>query len=98
MVARHGFTREELEQAFGATHSLPQILELMNRAADPKPWNEYRALFVTPEKIDGGERFWSENADALKLARERYGVPEEIITAVIGIETHYGRNRGRFKV
>jgi membrane-bound lytic murein transglycosylase B len=98
MVARHGFAREELDQAFGSTRSVPQILELMDRAVDPKPWDEYRSLFVTAEKISGGERFWSENADALALARERYGVPEEIVIAVIGIETHYGRNRGRFKV
>jgi membrane-bound lytic murein transglycosylase B len=98
MVARHGFTREELDEAFDRTRSVPQILELMNRAADPKPWEDYRSLFVTPEKISGGERFWNENGAALTLARERYGVPEEIVTAVIGIETHYGRNRGRFKV
>jgi membrane-bound lytic murein transglycosylase B len=98
MVARHGFTRAELEQAFGSTSSVPQILELMNRATDPKPWDEYRSLFLTSEKIERGERFWNENADALTLARERYGVPEEIVIAVIGIETHYGRNRGRFKV
>ncbi len=98
MVARHGFTRDELDEAFGSARSIPQILELMNRAADPKPWEDYRSIFVTPEKIVGGERFWSENRDALELARQRFGVPEEIVTAVIGIETHYGRNRGRFKV
>jgi membrane-bound lytic murein transglycosylase B len=98
MVARHGFTREELDEAFGSTRSVPQILELMNRAVEPRPWNEYRSRFVTTEKITGGDRFWSENAEALTLARERYGVPEEIVVAVIGIETHYGRNRGRFRV
>lgn len=98
MVARHGFTRGELDEAFGSARSLPQILELMNRAADPKPWEDYRSLFVTPDKISDGERFWRENAGALELARQRYGVPEEIVTAVIGIETHYGRNRGRFRV
>jgi membrane-bound lytic murein transglycosylase B len=98
MVARHGFTREELDQAFGSARSVPQIVELMDRSASPRPWDEYRSLFVTSEKIVGGARFWGENADALELARQRYGVPEEIVTAVIGIETHYGRNRGRFKV
>jgi membrane-bound lytic murein transglycosylase B len=70
----------------------------MNRAAEPKPWEDYRSIFVTGEKISEGARFWSENAEALGLARERYGVPEETIIAVIGIETHYGRNRGKFKV
>jgi membrane-bound lytic murein transglycosylase B len=98
MVARHGFTRSELDEAFGSARSVPQIVELMDRSASPRPWDEYRSLFVTSEKITGGARFWDENADALELARQRYGVPEEIVTAVIGIETHYGKNRGRFKV
>jgi membrane-bound lytic murein transglycosylase B len=98
MVARHGFTRAELDRAFGSARSLPEIVELMNRAADPKPWEDYRSLFVTSEKVAGGDRFWSENAEALEQARQRYGVPEEIVTAVVGIETHYGRNRGRFRV
>jgi len=98
MVARHGFTRDDLDQAFGTARSLPEIVELMDRAADPKPWEEYRSIFVTSEKVAGGTRFWNDNGEALALARQRYGVPEEIVIAVIGIETHYGRNRGRFRV
>jgi membrane-bound lytic murein transglycosylase B len=61
-------------------------------------WEEYRSLFVTPEKIEAGETFWRQNEAALELARQRYGVPEEIIIAVIGVETHYGRQTGKFKV
>jgi membrane-bound lytic murein transglycosylase B len=98
MTAKHGFDRAALEEAFAATRSRPQITELMEKAATPMFWEEYRSLFVTPEKIEAGERFWLENEAALELARQRYGVPEEIITAVIGVETHYGRNTGKFKV
>ena len=76
MVARHGFTREELDEAFGSTRSVPQILELMNRAVEPRPWNEYRSRFVTTEKITGGDRFWSENAEALTLEARSFGVRE----------------------
>jgi peptidoglycan lytic transglycosylase B len=98
MSAKHGFDRERLEEAFGATRPRPEIVELMERAAVPKPWEDYRALFVTPQKIDVGVRFWRDHRAALQLARERYGVPEEIVTAVIGIETHYGAHTGRYKV
>jgi peptidoglycan lytic transglycosylase B len=98
MSAKHGFDRARLEEAFGMTRPRPQIVELMERAAEPKPWEDYRALFVTPEKIEGGARFWRDNGAALKLAHERYGVPEEIVTAVIGIETNYGAQTGRYKV
>lgn len=98
MTAKHGFDRAELEEAFGTTRPRPQIVELMERAAEPKPWEDYRALFVTPEKIAGGVRFWRDHAATLKLARERYGVPEEIVTAVLGVETHYGTRTGRYRV
>ncbi|MGH9324711.1 MAG: lytic murein transglycosylase B [Vicinamibacteria bacterium] len=98
MTARHGFSRDELDEVFGSARSLPRIVELMDRAVEPKPWEDYRSLFITDEKIAGGARFWSQNRGALELARQRYGVPEEIVTAVIGIETNYGKNKGRFKV
>jgi membrane-bound lytic murein transglycosylase B len=98
MTAKHGFDRAALEEAFRTTRSLPRIMELMEKASAPRLWEDYRSLFVTAEKIEAGERFWRENAAALELARQRYGVPEEIVTAVIGVETHYGRQNGKFKV
>jgi peptidoglycan lytic transglycosylase B len=98
MAQKHGFDRAALAEAFGTTKSRTQILELMDRAAEPKPWEDYRDRFVNGEKVQAGLRFWAENEGALDLAWKRYGVPEEIITAIIGIETHYGRHRGRYKV
>jgi membrane-bound lytic murein transglycosylase B len=98
MTLKHGFDRGALEEAFSTTRSRPQITELMERAAAPRLWEEYRSLFVTPGKIEAGERFWRENAAALELARQRYGVPEEIIIAVLGVETDYGRHTGKYKV
>lgn len=98
MVDKHGFDRDELHAVFRDTRFRPRIVELMNKQAKRKPWNEYRGLFVNREKITAGGRFWQSNRDQLALAAERYGVPEEIIVAVIGIETHYGRHTGRFKV
>ncbi|TDI46902.1 MAG: lytic murein transglycosylase B [Acidobacteria bacterium] len=98
MAAKHGFDRGELERVFGRIRPSARILELMDRQAKRKPWQDYRALFVNPEKITHGFRFWRNNADKLTEAREKYGVPEEVIIAVIGVETHYGRNTGRFRV
>lgn len=98
MADKHGFDRTELEKAFDGTRLRPRIVELMNRQAQPLPWNEYRSRFVNREKIDGGRRFWGEYAGELEAASRKYGVPEEIIIAVIGVETHYGRHTGNFKV
>jgi membrane-bound lytic murein transglycosylase B len=98
MARKHGFDHAQLEQAFGRAEFRTQIVELMDRASEPKPWKDYRAIFINQAKIDAGEQFWSRYEGPLTLASEKYGVPEEIVSAVIGIETHYGRNTGRFKV
>ena len=98
MAAKHGFDRGELERVFGRIRSSAKLVELMDRQAKRKPWQDYRALFVNREKITHGFRFWRNNAAKLAEARAKYGVPEEIIIAVIGIETHYGKNTGRFRV
>lgn len=98
MADRHGFDRSELEEAFGGARFRPRIVELMNRQTKRMPWNEYRSRFVNREKVDGGRRFWRRFGVELEAASRKYGVPEEIIIAVIGVETHYGRHTGNFKV
>jgi membrane-bound lytic murein transglycosylase B len=98
MADKHGFDRAQLEQVFRGAKFRPRIVELMDKQAKRKPWNEYRSIFVNPVKIDAGKQFHQLHAAELKAASDRYGVPEEIIVAVIGVETHYGRQTGNFKV
>ncbi len=64
----------------------------------PKNWQAYSARFIEPIRIKAGVRFWEDNAEALKRAEAAYGVPAEIIVGIIGIETIYGRDTGRFRV
>ena len=64
----------------------------------PKNWAAYRARFVEPQRIGAGLRWWQDNAEALTRAEARYGVPPEIVTAIVGVETFYGRVTGSFKV
>ncbi|MFC2537867.1 MAG: lytic murein transglycosylase B, partial [Lautropia mirabilis] len=56
----------------------------------------YRARFLQPVRIDGGLKFWEQHAGALERATQEHGVPAEIIVAIIGVETLYGRNTGKF--
>ena len=39
------------------------------------------------DRVDGGVRFWRDNEAALARAQQDYGVPAEIIVAIIGVET-----------
>jgi lytic murein transglycosylase B len=94
MVARHGFEAKALKALFSKVQVRPGIIERMSSPAEAKPWYQYRQIFVTPERIREGIEFWRENAAALKRAEALYGVPAEIIVAIIGVETRYGGNTG----
>ncbi|MBI3230124.1 MAG: lytic murein transglycosylase B, partial [Burkholderiales bacterium] len=63
-----------------------------------KNWALYRSRFVEPIRINAGVQFWQANAETLARAEAEYGVPAEIIVAIIGVETIFGRNTGNFRV
>ncbi|MES2151069.1 MAG: lytic murein transglycosylase B [Pseudomonadota bacterium] len=100
MVARHDFTRAELDALIGQVRLVDAALQLVKPAppGKPKNWQAYRALFVEPVRIGAGIAFWNEHAEVLARAEATYGVPAEIIVGIIGVETVYGRNTGRFRV
>lgn len=97
MVAKHQFKREELVQVFEEAQYRQDVIDAMNMPSTLKPWLDYRASFINPKRIDGGMKFWLKYADALDRAEKLYGVPQEIIIAIIGVETLYGRNAGNYR-
>lgn len=99
MVQKHDFDREELTALMREAKLKESILKAIKRPAEKaKPWYEYRELFVTPQSVAGGVDFWDRNAEALAAAEKKYGVPAEMIVAIIGIETRYGGNMGGYRV
>jgi membrane-bound lytic murein transglycosylase B len=98
MVEQHAFTANELQAVFDEANLHQSILDAISRPAESKPWYEYRPIFVTPARSKGGVSFWQEHADTLQHAHEVFGVPEEIIVAIIGVETRYGRHTGKYPV
>lgn len=98
MAARHGFNADRLRATFGRAHAQPSIIAAMSRPAEAKPWHAYRTIFVNPRRIQGGVAFWQANAAALARAEQVYGVPPEYVVAIIGVETQYGGNMGKYRV
>ena len=99
LVARHAFDADELREMFSRVRREDAVLAAMRaqpRQADS--WDAYRALFVNERLVRAGMEFWQDHRRTLARARGAYGVPEEIIVAIIGIETFYGRNTGRWRV
>lgn len=75
------------------------ILDAIARPAEAtKPWSEYRPIFLTDKRIDDGVAFYRANRELLDRVGKEYGVPPQIIVAIIGVETAYGRNSGKYRV
>ena len=98
MVQQHQMNESALRQMFSQLKSNEGVIKAISAPATSKPWYEFRNLFVTPTRTSGGVEFWNANAEQLQRAREIYGVPEEIIVAIIGVETIYGKRTGSFRV
>jgi membrane-bound lytic murein transglycosylase B len=100
MVDRHGFSRSELVSVFSGVVYQSSVVKAMEPPSSPlaRSWERYRPRFINNARIERGRRFMQEYAEALKRAEALYGVPEEIIAAIIGVETIYGQNTGRYRV
>ena len=98
MVKRDHFTKAEVESALRLANYQQSIIDAMNHPYEQKPWNVYQALFLTDERIQQGVRFWKDNQAALRAAEVKFGVPADMIVAIIGIETLYGKHQGNYRV
>jgi membrane-bound lytic murein transglycosylase B len=98
MVDKHGFDRGQLESLFEEAALSNTILETISRPAEALPWYRYRKIFLRNDRIQLGKKYLDENREILESASREYGVPPEIITAIIGVETRYGNNTGSFRV
>ena len=98
MVRKHGFTMSGLSSVFSQVKLSDSVLKAISRPAEKLPWYKYRRIFLQPDRIRKGIEFWHENSTVLEQARAVYGVPEEIIVAIIGVETRYGRHAGNYRV
>ena len=98
MVKSHDFDRDELIKLFRKVSIKQSIIDAITRPAEAKPWYEYRPIFLTKSRIKDGVAFWKKHAKDLKRAEEEYGVPPEIIISIIGVESLYGKYKGKYRV
>jgi membrane-bound lytic murein transglycosylase B len=100
MAGRHGFVDSELRFLFARARHYPAIIDLITPPTHPRArsWHAYRARFIEPVRIGAGVELWKRHEAELERAQARYGVPAEIIVAIMGVETVYGRNTGGWRV
>jgi len=99
MVEQHGFERTRVERWLNSARYSETVERLMQPPIPfgQRNWLEYRARYLEDKRIEAGAAFWRANATSLARATERFGVPAEIVVAIIGVETYWGRITGNFR-
>jgi membrane-bound lytic murein transglycosylase B len=99
MVSKHQFAKEDLLKWMRSAEKKQNILDAISRPAEKsKPWRDYRPIFIQPQRVSSGVEFWQQHAQTLDAAEKKYGVEREIIVAIIGVETGFGKNMGSHRV
>ncbi|MCL2658104.1 MAG: lytic murein transglycosylase B [Betaproteobacteria bacterium] len=99
LAEREGLDENDIKTALSSARYLPSVIKAILPPASPnvKSWTRYRARYLDRTRIAAGVDFWRENAAWLKRAENDFGVPAEIIVAIIGVETIYGRHTGNYQ-
>jgi membrane-bound lytic murein transglycosylase B len=98
MAQKNGFKRKDLETLLTEAKSQPAILEAISRPAERVlPWFEYRSRFITEKRIGQGVEFRKTHEELLKQI-DRMGVSSDVVTGILGVETSYGANIGKYRV
>ncbi len=99
MVKEHDFNPEQLKSLFAQSEKKQSILDAISRPAERRlQWKGYRKIFLTQKRISKGVKFMRQHRAILERAEMKYGVPKEVIVAIIGVETFYGRITGSYRV
>ncbi len=94
----HNLDPQEVLKLLQQARFQQSIVDAISRPAEAKPWYLYRPIFLNQKRIDGGVAFWREHEARLATAADRFQVDPQIIVAIIGVETFYGRITGGYRV
>lgn len=93
------YSQNELDEIFSAAKVQQNVLDAMMNPAEYKfTWGKYRKLFLKQDRIDQGVEFWQTHHSLLERAEREYGVPAEVIVAIIGVESKFGKFKGKYRV
>ena len=94
-----GFEESYIRDVLGRAKYQQSIIDAISRPAERRlNWGEYRAIFIEQRRINQAIQFWKEHKETLLKAEEVYGVPPEIVLAIMGVETRFGRITGNYRV
>ena len=99
LVTEHGFDESYVIKILQTAKKQEQILKSMSSPAEfTWTWDRYKKLFLEEKRISNGKKFIKENSALFIKVEREFGVPKEIITSILGVETRYGKIKGSYRV
>ena len=99
LVSVYGFDRRYVEDVLSDAKKQQKIIDSISKPAEfTWTWERYKKLFIEEKRIKNGKRFIQNNMNTLERAEKEFGVPKEIITSILGVETRYGKIMGNYRV
>ena len=99
LVSEHGFDESYVIKILQTAKKQERILKSMSSPAEfTWTWDRYKKLFLEEQRISNGKKFIKENSALFMKVEREFGVPKEIITSILGVETRYGKIKGSYRV
>ena len=76
-------------------------LEIPQKFKSPyeeKPYQQYRKIFITENRIKKGIQFYKKNIRLIEAVADSYSVDPVFLLSISGIESNFGRSHGEFLV
>jgi len=94
-----GIPSSIVEPALNSAGFLPDVIARDRRQTEfTRTLEDYLGIAVSPERLAGGRAALSRHASTLRAIEARYDVEAEVITAIWGLESRYGTERGDIPV
>ena len=98
MASKYNFDKSYISKLIYSVKVIPRSIRHVKHPYEARPWYIYRKSFVNQDRINAGVAYWLRNEKALIKAEKKYGVPPSVIVAIIGVESHYGKQQGTYPV
>ncbi len=100
VAARHNLNPDEVAKILSRAENLEELIrsKFQHSAEATWPWHRYRKNFLSQRRVENGLKFWNSHATLIEQAEQRFGIAQEVLAAVVGVETNYGKRPGKIRV
>ena len=99
LTEEHSFDKSYVLKILSNAKKQQKIIDSISTPAEfTWTWDRYKKLFIEEKRILNGKKFIQDNIQTFLRVEDEFGVPKEVITAIIGVETRYGRIQGSYRV